>query len=790
MSSLLWAVVAIPGLSPAHGWESSPTAPPRFGQVPLIFEPADDLEAGASVFVSRGPGYHVRLSPARLELMVQVAEAPGLAERHYGATRSKFVSRGHARLVIGMELVGGDPRAEVRAEEELPTRVSYFIGNNPDAWRTGLPTHARVRYLGVYPGIDLVYYGNQRQLEHDFVVAPGANPSQIRWRFEGTDHLEVQPDGSLVVSVGAASLCFRPPQVYQMSLGEPQSVPAAYRLEDAAEVGFAVAPYDPLRTLIIDPVLVYSTFLGGLGYEQASGVAVDQFGQAYVVGETSSTNFPVVNAQWPTNNGGYAGIQNPYGNEAFVAKFSAEGTHLLFATYLGGNGADAAIAVVLDADGNPFITGLTGSTNFPVTAGALQSQLAGGPELGFYPNDIFVTKLSADGASLLYSTFIGGTNDDLGLAIALDEAGAVYVAGHTESRNFPVRNNTSTFGGQADAFTLKFTPGDADLTYSMVLGGSGYDFAQGLAVDALGHAYVVGDTGSSGFPVTNAIQSRFMGGNYDAFVAKLSPPGHALVFSTYLGGSGQDEGLGIALDADANAFVTGYTRSSAFPVTNALYGTKAASRDAFVAKFDATGQLQYSSFLGGRSDDEGWAIAVDADGSAHVVGMTQSSDFPVTNALQTVYQGGRDLFITKFRPDGQGLIYSTFLGGSRGDEARSLALDADGSAYVVGFTASTNFPVLPAANPIQRIYGGGIADAIVLKILPNVELTASQPAVGVIALSWPAGLTNYVLESTADLGETNIWTNVGGGSSVVNGTQSVIVTNPVGHEFYRLRRVD
>jgi hypothetical protein len=322
--------------------------------------------------------------------------------------------------------------------------------------------------------------------------------------------LELRPDGGLTVSVGSASLEFRPPHVYQWHGDERQVIPAAYKLEPAStEVGFAVAPYDPTRTLVFDPVLVYSTFLGGLGYEQASGVAVNAEGQVYVVGETSSTNFPVANALWPTNAGGYDDIRNPYGNEAFVAKLGAEGTNLIFATYFGGDGVDAAIGVALDLEGNPVITGLTGSTNFPVTPNALQSQIAGESNLGLFLNDVFVVSISADGDVLLYSSYIGGSNDDLGLAIASDGTGAVYVAGDTESDDFPVQNNTTAYSNREDAFVLKFRPGDTELTYSMLLGGTGFDHAQSIAVDELGHALVFGSTGSSGFPITNAFQTAF-----------------------------------------------------------------------------------------------------------------------------------------------------------------------------------------------------------------------------------------------------------------------------------------
>jgi hypothetical protein len=790
--TLFWGVAALLGTVATCGLGARPAAPPQYGQMPLMFEPANATETGASAFVSRGPGYHVRVSPGRLEVMFRAGEPRGGNADLPEATRSRGTFRGPDRVAFGMELVGADPRAVALAEDQLSTRVNYFLGNDPQGWRTGVATHARIRYVGVYPGIDLVYYGNQRQLEHDFVVAPGVDPAQIRWRFEGIDSLELEPDGSMAVRVGSSALSFRPPQVYQLNHGERQLVPAAYRLGPGSpeEVGFAVALYDPTRPLVIDPILAYSTFLGGLGYEQANGVAVDRTGQVYVVGETSSTNFPVMNALWPTNAGGFTGNQNPFGNEAFVAKLGAEGTNLVFATYLGGDGLDAAMSITLDSAGNPILTGLTASTNFPITTTAVQRQLAGEENLGFYLNDLFVTRLSADGDALLYSTFIGGTDDDLGLAIALDDAGAVYVAGDTKSDDFPVRNSPYRFNGQTDAFVLKFIPGETNLAYSMVLGGSGFDFAQSLAVDRLGHAYVVGSTGSANFPVTNAFQSAFRGGTYDAFLAKVSPQGHELLFSTFLGGGGQDEAFGIALDADAQAYMTGYTGSSAFPVTNALYATKAPNRDAFLTKFNAAGQLQYSSFLGGRSDDVGWAIAVDAAGSAHVAGTTQSSDFPLTNGLQAVYQGNRDLFVTRFRPDGQGLIYSTFLGGPRSDEARSLALDPAGNAYVVGYTSSTSFPVAPVTSPLQQTYGGGSADAFVLKIVPDVTLAVDQPAPGVIVISWPADLTQFVLESTATLQSSNHWAEVSAVPSVSNGLQSVTVTNLAGYEFYRLRRTD
>jgi hypothetical protein len=791
VSALCWAGAALFGSVSPHAEGFSSKAPDRFGQVPLLFEPAEANAVGGTVYLGHGTGYRLRVSPTRLDVVFPVAaETSDTGDERRSAARSAVALRQTTRLAFGMELVGGDAQAAVLAEQGLPTKVNYLVGNDPRAWRTGVTTHGRLRYQGVYPGIDVVYYGNQRQLEHDFVVAPGADPSQIRWRFEGTDRLELEPDGSLRVEVGPASLRFRPPQVYQWNRGEREAVPATYRLaaDQNREVGFAVALYDPTRTLVIDPVLVYSSFLGGLGYEQASGAAVDRLGQLYVVGETSSTNFPIANALWPTNSGGYDGPQNPYGNEAFVAKLGAAGTNLIFATYLGGNGVDAAVAVTLDALDRPVITGLTGSTNFPITPNALQRQMASEEDLGFYLSDLFVAKLSASGETLLYSTYIGGEAEDQGLAIALDEADDIYVAGYTESEDFPVRNNATAFNDATDAFVLKFRPGETNLSYSMLLGGGDFDFAQSIKVDLLRHAYVLGNTASTTFPVTNAFQPTYRGGSYDVFLSKVAPEGNGLVFSTFLGGSGQEEGLGIALDPDGNAILTGYTSSSGFPVTNALDSVKASGRDVFVAKFNPLGQLLYSTFLGGRSEDEGWAIALDAAGSVFVAGMTQSSDFPTTNALQAVYQGSSDLFLTQLNPNGQSLAFSTFLGGPRTDEARALALDESGSVYVVGFTASTNFPVAPILNPVQRIYGGGVSDAIVLKILPSVVLKVSRAGASTVVLSWSAGLTGYVLESAPALGASLEWTAVGVEPVVLDGLQVVTVTDLSGQTYYRLRQ--
>jgi hypothetical protein len=713
---------------------ADPAGAPRlaesFAKLPLSFE-RNAGQADTSVrFLSRAPGYALFLTGNEAVLSLEsheVTKAPlinvrsggtdlvGLAglrrsPRHEPDLASHKSSRTLAPATFRMSLAGANPAATVTGLEELPGKRNYLIGNDPAKWRTNVPTYAKVKYQSVYPGIDLVYYGNPQNLEYDFLVAPGADPSAIALTFSAPSPsagerglpLHVDPNGDLVMQAGEYEMRLHRPAVYQT--GEDSAthfVDGRYRVTRDGQVTFAIAAYDPGKLLVIDPVLTYSTYLGGSAQEPFgifSGIAVDAAGHAYVIGNTASTDFPTASPLQPVFGGSI---------DAFVAKLTPDGSALVYATYLGGNSTDIGHGIEIDAAGHAYVTGATTSANFP-TARPLQAAHGGG---GF-DFDAFIAKLTPDGSALVYSTYLGGSSSELGQSIAVDVAGHAYVTGNTRSTDFPTASPLQpVVGGEADAFVAKLTPDGSALVYSTYLGGSGTDFGFGIAVDAAGHADVTGSAESTDFPTASPLQP-VLGGRQDAFVAKLTLDGSALVYSTYLGGSSHDQGVGIAVDAAGHAYVTGNTDSN-FPTASPLQPVFGGSFDAFVAKLTPDGSaLVYSTYLGGSSGDEGRGIAVDAGGSAYITGSTYSTDFPTANPLQPVVGGEADAFVAKLTPDGSALVYSTYLGGSRGDLSFGIAVDAAGSAYVTGGTGSTDFPT---ASPLQPVSGGG-GDAFVAKI--------------------------------------------------------------------------
>src|SRR6185437_11969063 len=474
-----------------------------------------------------------------------------------------------------------------------------------------------------------------------------------------------------------------------------------------------------------------------------------------------STNFPTSGALSATNNGGVSDV--------FVAKLDPSGTNLAYSTYLGGNGNDVGFGIALDGGGNVYVTGLTSSTNFPVTANAFSTNLHSEPYFGFYTNDAFVAKLNATGTSLLYSTYLGGSNADVGTSIAVDGGGNVYVAGETESVDFPTNSVSPPFGGVHDAFIVKLTATDTNLIYATFLGGGGDDRALSVAADSTGDAVVVGVTTSTNFPITaDAIQTNFFTGLYDIFITKLSPDGTSRLFSTYLGDYGDDEATRVALDVAGNIYVTGLTTSTnfsvvanGFPGAAVLYSTNGGLRDAFVVKLDASGtNVIYWTFLGGALNDEGWSIAADTNGNAYVVGLTSSTNFPTTNAFQASASGlTNDAFILKLNPMGTAIDFSTYFGGVDSDNGFGIALDSGGNVYISGTTISTNLPVYPATGGLQTVYGGGGGDAFVAKFFPgDAELRAQLSGSDDVTVFWPLGLSNFELQFTDVLDGTNtLW---------------------------------
>ena len=696
-----------------------------YGRLPLSFEANQGQTDEQVKFLSRGKGYTLFLTSTEAVLSLNSRQNAPRAQRdistsYSAALASSAVSSPKQRsAVLRMKLVGANPEAEVVGREELPGKSNYFIGNDPKQWRTNVPHYAKVKYEDVYPGIDLVYYGtNQRQLEYDFVVAPGADPRAIRLGFEGAETVEVDAAGHLVVELPDGEVRFQKPRIYQPAEGGTgrglgrrspvgrRWVAGRFVLRDNREISFDVGPYDAAQPLIIDPVLVYSTYLGGSGDDVGRGIGVDSAGNAYLTGFTTSANFPTASPLQAGFGGG--------NRDAFVTKLNPTGSALLYSTYLGGSGDDLARGIAVDSAGNAYLTGFTASTNFP-TASPLQAGFAGGVR------DAFVAKLNPTGSALLYSTYLGGSSNDEGDGITVDSAGNAYLTGSTSSTNFPTVSplQASFGGGLYDAFVAKLNPAGSAMFYSTYLGGSGDDGRSDIAVDSAGNAYLTGYTDSTDFPTASPLQAG-LGGAWDAFVAKLNPAGSALLYSTYLGGSSYDDGRDIAVDSAGNVYLTGETWSTDYPTVNALQaGFGGGQRDAFVAKLNSAGSaFLYSTYLGGSGNDEGWGIAVDSAGNAYLTGNTFSTNFPTASPLQASSGGSEDAFVTKLNPTGSALVYSTYLGGSGGEGGSDIAVDSAGNAYLTGETASTNFST--TTGTFQTALAGG-SDAFVTKIvaLPN-----------------------------------------------------------------------
>ena len=1020
-----------------------------YGNLPLSFE-ANQGQADARVkFISRGSGYSLFLTATEAALAlaeprsednsVASAEAPSLESN----TRPSARPAGETQQVLRMRLIGANAGAEISGAQQLPGHVNYFIGDAPERWRTNVPTYAQVRYRGIYPGIDLVYYGNQRQLEYDFIVAPGANPRRIRLSFAGARSMSIDAAGDLVLQTGGGEVRQRRPVIYQEINGRRQAVAGRFVLRGRREVGFRVGHYDRSRPLVIDPILSYSTYLGDNNFYEAYDVAVDSSGHAYVTGQRSSFTPPSIANSILIGPGG--------ATDAFIVKFNPQGSALLYATYFGGSSNERATSIAVDAEGNAFITGVTASSNFP-TVGALQSASGGG-------RDVFIAKLNASGSAFVYSTYLGGANYDHGSSIAIDASGSAYVTGQTESRNFPTASalqtvkrghaafrsadggtswsgsdaglngatvqtlivdptnpallyagtesgvykstnggaswtaassglsnipvnvlvmdptnpatlyagagnfevaggvfkstdgggswtassaglpsssivalaidptnpniiyaggsgvhkstdgglswsstpltggsiadividptnpatiyvgtsngifksvngggswtasntgltsafttmlaidpvnpnilyaDTNNFyrstnggaswsvvpgfanvgvsalafartnpliiyagtqvglvyrsidGGQtwvltsvsapssyvyalaidpvnpsalyigvyggADIFIAKLNPAGSALTYATYLGGNGdQDWGQGIAADAYGNVYVTGRTNSADFPTANPLQPQIRSFT-DAFVLKLNAAGSALVYSTYLGGNNSDSGNSIAVDAAGNAHVTGFTFSTDFPTMNPLQATRGGGlSDIFVAKLDPAGSaLVYSTYIGGNGTEEGYGIALDAPGNIYVTGYTRSTNFPTANSLQASNAGGfADAFVLKLSGDGSALVYSTYLGGSDDDRAYSIAVDAQGNAYIAGATRSRNFPVVNAYQP--ALGGSSATNAFIARI--------GEPSIsGLVTTNSAAGLGGVTLTLSGSATATTV-TDAGG----------------------------
>lgn len=662
----------------------------EYGQLPLSFEINQGQTAPQVNFMAHGNGYALFLTSSEAVLSLQSPAS--------SAGTSPVTASGDA---LDMKFLSANPNAQARGVDKLASVTNYLIGINPSQWQTGIANYAQVEYQNLYAGVNLTYYGNQRQLEYDFTVAAGADPSQIAFHVVGAEGVSLDAEGNLVLDTSGGDVIEHAPVVYQQTAAGRQTIDGHYTLGDDGRVGFAIGNYDHKQTLVIDPILSYSTYLGGNVGDGGNAIAVDTEGHAYVTGVTLSSNFPVTFGALQTF---AAGSQ-----DAFVAKLNATGSGLVYSTYLGGRDFDQANAIAVDAAGNAYVAGATSSTDFPITPGAPQSTNTG-------TENAFVAKLNAAGSELIYSTYLGGNGQDYANGIAVDLAGQAYVAGAASSTNFPTTTGAlqTAKAGSQNAFVAKLNAAGSDLVYSTYLGGSNYDSAAAIAVDVTGQAYVAGETGSVNFPTTSgALQTSdpsnpSSGAINHGFVAKLNAAGSGLVYSTYLGGNGVDQANGIAADSLGHAYVVGDTSSTNFPTTpGALQTSNKGGGDAFVVKLNPAGSgLVYGTYLGGSFADTGNAIAVDGAGEAYVAGGTGSTDFPIGFfAPQTYNGGGSDAFVAKLNAAGNGLAYSTYLGGSLDELANAIAVDSVGEAYVTGVTSSINFPITAGALQSSNAVG-------------------------------------------------------------------------------------
>lgn len=730
-------------------------------RLPLAFERNEGQSDPEVKFLARGPGYRIYLS-----------------------TREAIASFEGGRSVIRLQFQGASEAPMIYASEPFAHRTHYFVGDDPSAHVTGVASFARVVYGSVYPGIDLVYRGDGGLFEYDFIVAPHADPRRIRLRLAGTQGQRLSAAGDLVLATAIGDITFRKPVAFQEQDGGRRFVDAAYDIAESGEIGFALGAYDPARPLVIDPILAYSSFLWG----GASDVTLDAQGYLYVAGITS-------HADLPSADGYQTSVKGTL--DAFVLKLNPAGTQVVYATYLGGRrGRTFSKAIAVDGSGNAYLTGTTESSGFPTTRGAYQRTFAEGSS--------FVTKFSADGGTLLYSTYVNGARLE---SIAVDAAGSVYVAG--------APSVTSAFATTPGAFqqtpsggvVLRLDAAGSAAVFATRLGGTG-DVCRDVALDPAGNVVLTGTTSSSSFPTRNAVQSTLKGSK-DAFLARLDASGATLVQATYLGGSEKDFGTAVALDSAGDAYVVGRSFSNDFPTTFAAFQPAKAHSDpiisnAFIAKIPAAGgSLAYASYLGGRwcltsgvyscfafgSSDEGvdgaTAVAVDGAGYAYVGGYANSVEFPKVDAIHGNFgmlgENERAPFVAKVNPGGDRLVYSVVLGTRAvGPTLYGLAVDAAGVAHAVGSGCCPGTDLFPftAGMPLNDTRTSG---SFLVRLASGRYPTTVSTSSARVVSGAPVSLRAEVRSASA--GGSVTFTDGAtplGSAPVANGTAVLTVTLPPG----------
>jgi len=718
-----------------------------------------------------------------------------------------------------MQFRGASAEASISGSGALPGKINYLVGNDPAKWRPGISAYSQVRVDNLYPGISLLYYGNQKNLEYDFTIAPGASPEAIQIQFDGADNFSINENGELVIKLAQEEVHQHRPEIYQMVNGVRRVIQGGYRLIDGSTAGFAVSSYDKALPLIIDPVLSYAGYFGGNRADIALSVKLDANGSIYMAGETLSTTFP-----FTVPPGGYTNVfqGGQINGDGFVAKFDNSGANLIYFTYVGGSENDGILDLAVDpATGEAFLTGFTESADFP-TSTPLYPRISGtrDPVLHAYPTDAFIARLNTNGNGFIYSTYLGGTLAEVAGGIAIDPSDNAYITGYTYSTNFPVTNTLhapfqNRLNGSNDVFVAKISADGQSLMYSSYFGGTNQDEGQGIAADAAGIAYVTGFTLSTNFftsinpPAwqtninhsTNAIKEfKTKAVPRDAFLLEFDTTASgssSLRYSTFLGGTNNDSGKRIRLDSAGNVYIVGNSASADFTNTHSTNiklgnnGTNVVNFDAFLTKVVHTSSvptLAYSILFGGQFNDDGWDVAVDANQNVYVVGIASSPDFPTNSTagfLRSTNSGGDDVFVTAFAADPPNVLYSVYIGGSSNDFGYGIAADAMNNVYIVGQTLSTNFPV---TNNLAG-FGSrtGTNDAFLAKISSvSPSLTALRSGQN-LELIWSAFAREFALQTTTNLASP-VWRGLTNAPVVTNNNVIITVpaTNPAA--FFRLKR--
>jgi hypothetical protein len=834
----VWACVVALWVGAAMGgeaWGERLRGADALASVPLMFE-----AVGEGRFVSRLPGFGLHLAPGSARMVL----APASAGSERGAG-----TRG-LRSTLGFGWIGFSDEALGVGLDPVGVRLNYFVGRDPLSWRTNVAAYGRVRYADAYPGIDMVFYGNDRQLEYDFVVRPGADPGLPRARVEGAESIVLTAEGDLLISVGGAEIRQRRPVGYQVVEGEHRVVPVEYELGvvGPGTFGFRVGEYDRERTLVIDPVVVYAAYFGGSAFDLCRRLAVGVTGRLVLVGETASLDLPVTNAlvgpddySGAIHHGGPPVVGDPAGNEAFVAGFSADGRELEFATYLGGSQLDAALDVAVDAGGNLLVVGLTQSPDFPVVTNAWSGialrtvqvtnvidgieyvgssveqtnawpipsgwrpfwtqEISGAPYFGYYPLDAFLTILTPAGDAIRFSGYLGGQGQDQAFRVAAGSGGRVYLAGLYTSTDFPL-TRASIVPGNNFVVCLD----DSALVFSVAVDVLSTPLA--LAPTSGGGLWVAGETRNAGLPgvlasLAGVVELRSyqtnLAGGADAFLARLGTFG-VPDYLSYLGGSLDETAMGLLVNPDGGVTVAGYTASANFPTHLAISSTNAGVRDFFVTRLDGTlTNLVFSTYLGGSADEELHVMRPGVGGSLLLAGWTQSADFLGWAPVSGSVAGTKDGVVVSVAGDGSAVEWSARFGGTGNDEVLDVGLGVGGMIWLTGRTQGlgTNWNSVVTTNwwSVSWSSSGSTGElsaqpvGFLAELYPGeVELAVGVGAEGEPVVHWPAVLgVGYELEVQQTLGSSNAWS--GGLPSVVVGTNRVYrVTAPEMQEYFRLRQ--